>query len=87
MTKIQDDWFVCPVCGQEVRADALACPQCGSDDETGWSEAAEYDDLDLPSELDQPRRPPGPMRCVSMVSVVAVVLVVVILVLSLAGVW
>jgi predicted amidophosphoribosyltransferase len=22
---------VCPVCGEEVRRDALACPQCGAD--------------------------------------------------------
>jgi len=82
-----DDWFTCPVCGEEVQADALACPGCGADDETGWSEDAAYDDVDLPTDLDPPRRPPGPMRSSSMVSVVAVVLIVVILVLSLAGVW
>lgn len=43
-----NDWFTCPVCGEQVRADALACPSCGSDDETGWSDDAAYDDLDLP---------------------------------------
>ena len=26
------------------------CPECGSDDQTGWSEAAEYEGLDLPDE-------------------------------------
>lgn len=45
-----DDWFTCPVCGEVVRADALACPHCGSDDETGWSDDAAYDDLDLPTD-------------------------------------
>ena len=37
--------FTCPHCGADVPADALACPECGSDQETGWSEAAAYDDL------------------------------------------
>jgi hypothetical protein len=39
------DYFICPHCGAEVPADALACPECGSDDETGWSENAAYGDL------------------------------------------
>jgi hypothetical protein len=42
------DGFVCPVCGEEVPAKALACPGCGSDDRTGWSAETEYDGLDLP---------------------------------------
>lgn len=45
----QDDWFTCPICGEVVDADALACPHCGADDETGWSEDAEYDGVDLPA--------------------------------------
>lgn len=42
------DWFTCPVCGAEVPVGAAACRECGSDDTTGWSEATDYDDLDLP---------------------------------------
>lgn len=42
---------VCPVCGAEVPRSALACPECGADDETGWNEAvAVYDGIDLPDE-------------------------------------
>ncbi len=48
-----DDWFVCPVCGAEVRSGALSCKECGSDDKTGWSPATEYDALDLP-DRDEP---------------------------------
>ncbi len=48
------DWFVCPVCGTEVDADALACPECGSDDRTGWSPETEYDGLDLPDPDEKP---------------------------------
>lgn len=33
--------YPCPNCGAPVRAEALACPECGSDDATGWSEEAD----------------------------------------------
>lgn len=38
----------CPNCGAEVPPDAKVCPECGSDEQTGWSEQARYDALDLP---------------------------------------
>ncbi len=41
---------ICPNCGAEVPPQAKACPECGSDEETGWSEAAETGGLDLPEE-------------------------------------
>jgi uncharacterized membrane protein YvbJ len=41
---------VCPNCGAEVPSGAKACPECGSDETTGWSEAARYDNLNLPDE-------------------------------------
>ena len=40
----------CPNCGAEVPRNAKACPECGSDEQTGWSEEARYDGLDLPDE-------------------------------------
>ncbi len=42
--------FSCPNCGAEVPARALVCPECGSDENTGWSEDTRYDGLDLPEE-------------------------------------
>jgi hypothetical protein len=41
---------ICPNCGAEVPPHARACPECGSDEDTGWSDAARYDGLDLPDE-------------------------------------
>jgi hypothetical protein len=41
---------VCPNCGAEVPPDAKACPECGSDERTGWSEAAHASRLGLPDE-------------------------------------
>jgi Uncharacterised protein family UPF0547. len=40
----------CPNCGAEIPSGAKACPECGSDEQTGWSEEARYDSLDLPDE-------------------------------------
>ena len=39
---------VCPNCGAEVPRGARACPECGSDEQTGWSEEANVGGLDLP---------------------------------------
>ena len=41
---------VCPHCGAEVPRKAKACPECGSCEETGWSEASATSGLDLPGE-------------------------------------
>jgi hypothetical protein len=41
---------VCPNCGAEVPRNAKACPECGSDEKTGWSEKAHADNLGLPDE-------------------------------------
>lgn len=35
---------VCPVCGEDVPRNALACPECGADERSGWREDA--DDAD-----------------------------------------
>jgi uncharacterized OB-fold protein len=41
---------VCPNCGATVPPKAKACPECGSDDQTGWADVAETGGLDLPDE-------------------------------------
>jgi hypothetical protein len=38
----------CPQCGAEVPRRARACPECGSDETTGWSDDAATGDLGLP---------------------------------------
>jgi hypothetical protein len=40
----------CPNCGAELSPNARACPDCGSDERTGWSERAAAQRLDLPDE-------------------------------------
>lgn len=40
----------CPNCGADVPPNSRACPACGSDESTGWSEQAKYDALDLPDD-------------------------------------
>lgn len=44
---------VCPVCGEDVPPSALACPECGADERSGWREdAMAYDGVGLPEEFD-----------------------------------
>ncbi len=41
---------VCPNCGEMVPRSAKSCPECGSDEKTGWSKTAYADRLGLPDE-------------------------------------
>ena len=41
------DDFICPACGAEVPGSALACPECGADEKTGWSPDTIYDGTDI----------------------------------------
>ncbi|MBI5853292.1 MAG: hypothetical protein HZB39_19970 [Planctomycetes bacterium] len=70
----------CPHCGAIFRAGRLACPDCGSDAQTGWQEQEEIDyqalDLDVPGygeEAAAPRRSRR-NRLVALVIVLAMVL-------------
>ena len=40
----------CPVCGEHVEEGSASCQSCGSCPQSGWSEDAVYDGLDLPAE-------------------------------------
>jgi len=40
----------CANCGAAIPKGARACPECGSDERTGWREADVYDGLDLPDD-------------------------------------
>jgi hypothetical protein len=41
---------ICPNCGSKVPRKAKACPECGADENTGWSETASAGNLGLPDE-------------------------------------
>lgn len=41
---------VCPNCGAVVPSNAKACPDCGSEETTGWSDAARAANLGIPEE-------------------------------------
>lgn len=40
----------CPNCGADLPPRAKACPECGSDENTGWSDEAYASNLGLPEE-------------------------------------
>ncbi|MEI7729944.1 MAG: zinc ribbon domain-containing protein [Verrucomicrobiota bacterium] len=39
---------LCPQCGATVPPKARACPECGADELSGWSDEAVYDRLAIP---------------------------------------
>ena len=41
---------LCPNCGAIVPRGAKACPECGSDEKTGWSDTASADRLGIPDD-------------------------------------
>jgi uncharacterized membrane protein YvbJ len=84
MANRDSDWFTCPVCGEQVRGDALACPSCGSDDETGWSEDTAYDGMDLPIDDEWPvnRGPAKRRKAITLAVVVLMAGLIVLLLLA-----
>ena len=43
---------ICPVCGEDVPRNALACKHCGADHNSGWREDADiYDGTDVPTPM------------------------------------
>ncbi|MDR2591299.1 MAG: zinc-ribbon domain-containing protein [Chitinispirillales bacterium] len=52
MGKENGAYFVCPNCGAELPAGARVCSECGSDENTGWSESTYLDGIDLPFDDD-----------------------------------
>jgi len=49
VAKHNHEEIVCAHCGAMVSADANACPECGSDENTGWSEDADKWTADIPT--------------------------------------
>lgn len=41
---------ICPNCGALVPDDAMSCPDCGADENTGWNDRATGQRLDLPDD-------------------------------------
>lgn len=43
---------VCCYCGETISYNASACPECGSDEQTGWSKNTYLDGIDVGDEID-----------------------------------
>ncbi len=43
----------CPNCGSELSDTSTACPECGSCEETGWSDRARYDSMGVDYDADE----------------------------------
>lgn len=75
----------CPHCGAFVPQHRLSCPECGSDERTGWksSEDIEYESVDIPDSIDellgQDTSPRESQRRRSFMAGVAFLLIVVLI--------
>lgn len=87
--------FVCQACGAEVKANAKVCPECGSDEETGWSDHTYLDGISIPDEEDYqeilssefPQKQTG-LRHISWQSIVGMIVLIVfiyLIVRSISG--
>ena len=58
--RMQRGTKVCDHCGETLSATAIACPECGSDAQTGWADEEEiqYQSVDLPDLGDAPEWSP-----------------------------
>jgi hypothetical protein len=43
----KNGYVMCPYCGGEIKRNAKACPHCGSDEQTGWSDQTYLDGIDI----------------------------------------
>jgi uncharacterized OB-fold protein len=77
-------YFTCPNCGADVPIMAKACPECGSDEDTGWSEEAKYIHL-LPNRGDSALPPTKAWQKYFIVAIA--ILVVTSILLSQGFAW
>ena len=61
--------IICPHCGSPLRRDAVACRECGSDFETGWSEDIDYHSIELPEDEEE-RVDRGGQKTIAIICVV-----------------
>ena len=75
----------CPNCGESIRETALACPECGSDAETGWAsdEEIDYQSVEIPEswpegewQADGPTAPKW-VRMTALIATLAVLFLVI----------
>jgi hypothetical protein len=52
MAKRTVTYIHCPHCGATIKSSAKACPQCGSDEQTGWSDNTYLDGIDVGDDVD-----------------------------------
>ena len=87
-----NDTFVCPICGADVPHKARACPQCGADEQTGWSNQTYLDGIDMPgdesySELVEKEFGAGGVKRTPWQIIVAVIACILLGIFLVATLW
>jgi hypothetical protein len=74
----------CPHCGEYIKKGAKACPFCGSDERTGWSDTTHLDGLGIDDEIDYdelvrsefPENAPPPPKKLSWIALAGVIVLI-----------
>lgn len=77
------DKIICKFCGEEIDKNASACPYCGSDEKTGWSEMTYLDGIDLNDDFDYeevkrkefPAPPRFPLTLLQLITIIILLLI------------
>lgn len=75
------DFWNCPHCGAELKAGAKVCHNCGSDEETGWSDMTYLDGADWVHDEWEPE-PQKQSRRISVGTVVLIIVIIAAVILS-----
>lgn len=75
----------CAQCGAAIPPRALACPECGADERTGWRESSLYDGLDLPDSAYEDVPAPAPRRSLPWYWLALAVLLVALFIFAALG--
>ncbi|MFH1844196.1 MAG: hypothetical protein ABIF77_13405 [bacterium] len=78
-------YFICPHCGEIIPRDSAACPECGSDEETGWSRGAHI--IDLPPDEDESESASPPKAGWLKPKALVVILVMLLLFVGTRSIW
>lgn len=78
---MEEDIWYCPHCGAELKTGAKVCHNCGSDEETGWSDMTYLDGADWIHEEWSPESESKEKK-VNVGTIVLIVVIIVAVILS-----
>jgi uncharacterized membrane protein YvbJ len=73
---MENGFWICPNCGEELKESAHFCPNCGSDSETGWSDQCYLDGADWDIDEWEPEEEERSKAHIVVVAILVILIVV-----------